>query len=379
MTIGEHAAPGSSDLELASSETQDRIRFHFFGDNEIRNFRVKWGHLSVRRSRPEITEVACGLINNLDAAFTQKNDLIVGVRDGENRPVEAAMRYRGDPADQRIGKEEPVGGYELRDHRAAYYLGVRAHHYGHFLLETLCRAWAWEEYGAGTVPVIQVSPVEEFAQAMYRLVPDLMERIEIVVAPTRYDRVIVPAPAFVVGYAAHAEFKIFCERMAERADSSGGPMTEQPLYLSRTGLGVEARRHFADEPRLENFLERHGFRIVRPETLPFAEQVALYNRYRWIVAPQGSACHTRLFSRRPVDLVVLTSNLNPNYILCDLLCEGTAHYGKVFTKPDFKQSPNSPSKRSVKLHDENLLALLKQLGLVRGNAAFDDLSADRTP
>jgi hypothetical protein len=376
MTIEEQPLSSTSGSELSLSDRWDRIHFHFFPVREVQSFLSKWGNLSVAHTRPEIVEVADGLINNLEPEFTLKNNLIIGVRNKNDQPVEASCLRRVNSGERQTGKEECKRGHVLQDCRTAYYLGVKAKHYGHFLLDTLCRAWAWEECGHGAVPVIQVSPIKKIPQSIYAQIPNLMERIEIVLAPTRYDNVIVPSPAFVIGQGAHIQFKAMCERIAERSDSSTGPMTEQPLYLSRAGLGAEAKRHFPDELQLEGFLEREGFRIVRPEALPFAEQVALFNSHKWIVAPQGSACHTRLFSRRPVNLLVLTSTLKPNYILCDLLCEGASHYGKVLTTLDFETGPNSRLKRPVKSHNENLLALLKQFGLVRETAVFPDSPAD---
>jgi hypothetical protein len=210
------------------------------------------------------------------------------------------------------------------------------------------------------------------------LIPDLAGRIEHIRAPTRFRHILVPGASFVFARDAFVEFKKLCERIAERAVESTLPQTDQPVYLSRAGVSSANRRALEGEKRLERLLETEGFRIIRPETLPTPQQIALFNTHKWIVAPMGSACHTRLFSRRANTLVMLTSNhFSPNFVLCDLMCEGPSHYVKVFLKP-----PVATHTRLLGflepaiLDDGNVLAALKQFGLIRSSAAFDGPGPD---
>jgi hypothetical protein len=219
-----------------------------------------------------------------------------------------------------------------------------------------------------------LSPIVDFARSLCALVPGLAERIEVVQRTTRFDHVTVPLPAFAISREAYVAFKELCESMAERAVPSREPMSEQPVYLSRAGLGLEQKRMVLGEARLERFFEGQGFRIVRPETLPVCEQIAIVNRHKWIVAPMGSACHTRLFSRRPTNLLMLIPNrMRPNFVLCDLLSEGVAHYANVFSIPPGLESESTAVRSMVPkmLDEERLLILLKEFGLVRATAAFD--------
>jgi hypothetical protein len=168
-----------------------------------------------------------------------------------------------------------------------------------------------------------------------------------------------------------------CERMAEQAMIRSEPITDQPLYLSRAGLSLN-RRTLEGEEWLERSLEREGFLIVRPETLPVAEQIALVNSHQWIVSPQGSACHTRLFSRICTNFVTVTSDfLNPNFMLCDSLCEGTSHYLNALAQPEIGTQVRLARFWEPLLVDrERLLGALRQLGLVRNSAVFDDPAPD---
>lgn len=297
--------------------------------------------------------------------------------DGNDQPVEASARLRGFDTQTSAAPGRIALGDARRDSRSAYFLGNGALHYGHFLLEALSRAWAWEERGEDSVAIIRTPPISDFARSLCGLIPGLAERLEVLQATTRFDNVTVASPAFATGRAAHVEFKAMCERMAERAVPSLEPMTEQPLYLSRAGLPSTTKRLVVGEERLERFLEREGFRVIRPETIAVADQIALFNKHKWIVAPLGSACHTKLFSRRPINLLVLTGKMgvgNPdkpfktNYALCDLLSQGTVHYAKVFWVPDLGTELNLESDGPLMLDEERLLALLRGFGLVRTTA-----------
>lgn len=355
----------------------ERIHFHFFADDELGHLRAHWKHLAICKDRPACVEVPGGTLPKLALSAKQPRNRLVCVYDRDYRPVEASVRIRESGRDgiRELRSADFSGAH--RDNRSAYFLGVNARHYGHFLLETLCRAWAWTEQD-NRVAVVASGPVRDFAREFCELIPGLANRIEVLEVSTQFDSVTVPAPSFVIGRQAHAEFKTMCERMTERAVRGPSHSTEQPVYVSRAGLYSTAKRFLVGESRLEAFLESEGFRIVRPESLPAAEQIALFDRHKWVVTPIGSACHSRLFSRRPINFVVLCQRLvgmanrpsnKSSFILCDLLGEGSTHYASVLATPDVGTGMNLEASFPVMLDEARLLTLLKELGLIRANAA----------
>jgi Glycosyltransferase 61 len=344
----------------------EQLHFHFFPPRRLDRLRAMWGDISIREEQPGLIEVPGGVTT----PGSVNGKRISGVYDRDNRLIASSPRIRG--KDSRVDGDADLDDLltAREDGRDAYYLGRGENHYGHFILETLCRAWAWKEHGRDRVPILQAGP--RFARALWALIPGLLERMEIIKAPTRFRNIVVPGAAFVIARAAHVEFKRMCERMTEQALKSCEPVTEQPLYLSRAGLSL-SRRTIEGEVRLERLLEREGFLIVRPETLPVTEQIALVNRHRCIVSPLGSACHTRLFSRIPTDLITITPHyFTPNYVLCDLLCEGSSHYVNAFTKPDIGTRVRLGwFVEPTFLHEDRLVEFLKSYGLVRPAAALD--------
>jgi hypothetical protein len=353
--------------EPAIIQGWEQLHFHFFPPGRLDRLRAMWGDISICAEQPGLVEVPGGVTT----PRVVNGKRISGVYDRDNRLVASSARIRG--KDSRVDEDADLDDLlkAREDDRDAYYLGRGESHYGHFILETMCRAWAWNEYGRDRVPIVQWSGAK-FARALWALIPGLLDRMETISAPTRFRNIVVPEAAFVIAHAAHVEFKRMCERMTGQALSSCEPATEQPLYLSRAGLAWN-RRTIEGEERLERFLEREGFLVVRPETLPITEQIALVNRHRCIVSPLGSACHTRLFSRIPTNLITITPHyFTPNYVLCDLLCEGTSHYVNAFTKPDIGTRVRLGwFVEPTFLDEDRLVEFLKSFGLVRPAAAFD--------
>jgi hypothetical protein len=359
--------------DAATIEGWDHLHFHFFPEKNMRLFRTMRADLIVHDESPSLVEIHKGVTTQGIFNGATKS----GVYDSECNLVASSTRIRGtnEFVDREIDRTALLNPYE--DGRDTYFLGRGVNHYGHFVLETLSRAWAWQEHGKGLVPIIQ-APMPRFARALYALIPNLSEQIELVKRPTRFHQILVPGAAFIIAHKAHVTFKKLCDRMAGQTAASREAMTEQPLYLSRAGLGSVDRRTLEGEHSLEGFLESEGFLVVRPERLPIEEQIILFNRHRWIVSPMGSACHTRLFSCRPTNLIMLTSSyFNPNYALCDLLCEGASHYVNVFARPDIGAGVRLPGfVEPVVLESDRLVATLKEFGLVRASATFDQPPLD---
>jgi capsular polysaccharide biosynthesis protein len=360
-------------LEPDVIKGRERLHFYFFPKKSFRNLTLTLAETSVCSAQPEIVDVPDGATTG----GSYRGNTVSGVYDANNHVVAASERVRraGKRVDRKANERDLLSA--TRDRRDAYYLGRGETHFGHFILETLCRAWAWDVHGDGRVPIVQ-SPIPKFGQSLLELVPKLLERVEIVAAPTRFRRILVPGPSFVVGTRAHTAFKQLCDRMTDLIVPTLGPISEQPVYLSRAGLTSVDRRALEGEMRLEEFLASQGFLVARPESLPIAEQIKLFNNHAWFMGPMGSAFHMRLFARRATNVVVLTSAyFNENFALCDLLCEGSAHYVSAFYRPDIGARLRLPSfVEPVILDTERLLETLRYFDLIRPTASFDVAAPD---
>lgn len=348
------------------------IEFHFFTPWQIGRIAKQAERLSLHARDPEIVEVGGGIV---PPERRPAGKILAGVYEVTGELVESSLPFRGNS----IPSSFRQSGFDIPracvdDPRTAYFLGMSGAHYGHFLLETLSRAWAWRDTNTADVALIQLRPAaaRNFMPVFLGLIPGLQERITVVTRPTRFSRVLVPKASFVVGREAYRVFKTLCERIATQLLSGGLPQTDQPLYLSRAGLRP-GQRTIIGEARLEEILAGEGFLIARPERLPVAEQIRLVNTHRWVVASMGSACHNRLFSCLPTTFVMLSpANPNPNYLMCDELCEGPTHYVNSLYVPRFETAIRLPNNlEPLVLNGERCLTMLVELGLIRKRVAAE--------
>jgi hypothetical protein len=128
------------------------------------------------------------------------------------------------------------------------------------------------------------------------------DRVEVIAEPTMVQHVVVapqaeqvprpgPEPWYLDLMDAHALSRL---GEVERAGS---------LYVSRAGQWGR----FAGEAVLERFMEESGFRVLRPETIPLAEQLRAYAGAESLVFAEGSAMHgAQLMGRGLGDVTILT-------------------------------------------------------------------------
>lgn len=359
-----------------ADNTNDRIRFHFFSDRKVEQIRARIDGLVVRRKPPDLAEVSQGTLT-AERTADRKPIGPRGVCDQSGFVLPASVSLRGKQLDSTSKAPAQVTLANVPfEAKTIYYLGDLRHHnahFGHFILETLSRAWHWGLGQPVAEPVMLGARMPGFAQQFYGLISGLAGRISLIERTTRFERVIVPAPAFVLDRYTHIQFKQLCDRIASMVVHGREPTSEQPLYLSRSRLDPDSCRMIVGEEQFERFLAERGFCIVHPERLPVAEQLRLFNRHRNIVAPMGSACHTRLFSLSDTSLHVLCpERFNPNFILCDLLNPGATHYVNVLKIPDLPQAQGLPPFATPLLLDVGkAMDALKKIGLLPSGVQFN--------
>jgi hypothetical protein len=205
---------------------------------------------------------------------------------GAAHPSEAAMMGPG----ARLSSERRKAATELPE---AVFCGRYRAHFGHFLAESIGRLWAVGPLGP-EVPLLW------FADPRDRIGDDrtgrqflaLMGIANPVIVVTEAAQVarlhLAPClndPLFRIP--ASPEFQSWIgARIAGRV----APAPAGDLYLSRSALGDVAGRYLG-EAILEDGLRAEGYRIVHPETLSLADQVAAYLGARRIVMAEGSPIH----------------------------------------------------------------------------------------
>lgn len=210
---------------------------------------------------------------------------------------------------------------DVVDHEVLY-LGVAHNHYGHFLLESMSRMWAALETKLPCVFLGTKELIDRGDEYFSKIMNSMNFTVLSPDRPTLYRKIWVPDSTLIMDQI-HSQADGVHLRVTESLLKRRRKTWDQPVFLSRRGLLSQARTYLttdvADEERLEGSLERAGYRIVAPQALPFADQIALFNECPKIVGLIGSAFHTAFFSRRSYSgklaLLTFPANITPYHLI----------------------------------------------------------------
>jgi capsular polysaccharide biosynthesis protein len=239
------------------------------------------------------------------------------------------------------------------------YIGFARDHYGHFLLDSMSRMWAALDT---QLPCVFLGAGKVSGDYFDEIMKSMRFSVLSPQRPTLYRKIWVPTPSLTV------------DRIAGNADAAHLTVTErlnprpsghwdQPVFLSRLGFQSRARSfdtNRSQEARLEEQLEAAGYRVVHPEDLPFAEQVALFNECPKIVGLLGSAFHTGFFSRKTwagkLGLLTFEKNKTRRYKLIDSIKGYSAEYIKcTVVDTDDKRMEINVKRAMRQLHKHGFL------------------------
>jgi hypothetical protein len=206
------------------------------------------------------------------------------------------------------------------------YVGHLTGHYGHFLFSVLPRLWDLPRPIPTDIRLIALNGFRadelfrlDFARAILGSMgigPDAFLPIR---RPTIFPSLAVPEAAIEENIGGHPAFAHLCRWIGERLPQQPSAQAGRPIYLTKAQLGAGIFR-IVNEDRLCEALARQGFEIIAPETLPFAEQVALWRREAPLAATFGSALHTSIFaSGRHYTALNPQPWINSNQIIIDRL------------------------------------------------------------
>ncbi len=283
-----------------------------------------WGGAEVRPGPPRVERLR-------DVVYTPYHfDLAWGVFDHDGRIVEPTVDRRY-PQGEPIAQVPEITAAELASAVPAppgeyIYVGRFSTHFGHFLVETLPRYWSLTR-GVGPRQKLLIHEVRAynffegfpFAQDIFRALGLRREHFFFAVEPTRIAELTVPHASLRQQAWAHPAYGRLCRHIGRRL-LAGRRATRRgrPVWLSKSRLGEGVAR-FLDEDRLEAALSAAGVEIVHPETLPLAEQLALFEEREAVLGMTGSAFHLAAFASAPTRLIGLgcDATVNSNLVLFD--------------------------------------------------------------
>lgn len=333
-------ATQGSERERSKGPSEDRIKQWRTSNGNLTFFNCapKQVHVPPVEDIPMTTEVlrdafvsaretydrpddASGRANFLGAVYRQDGTLLPELVDQERLMLEE--RGRDNRQNPRIVERERMARARRVDETCVY-LGNLKRLFGHFLLETLSRAWYLQTCDPATRVIFHASSHDlttfgTFVHVIFRSLGLADSRILIATEDLRVKNLIVPTAQYVntikgsPGMCAtfdHVREQIMRARPAGRA-------TPRKLYLTRrhigdmaqasalpAGMNAGPRRRFLNEDEAEAAFSRLGFEVVAPESLPFEEQVAMVANATHIAGTAGSALHLVLFNDSPATKLI---------------------------------------------------------------------------
>jgi capsular polysaccharide biosynthesis protein len=180
--------------------------------------------------------------------------------------------------------------------RPIVFSGHLPKHFGHFLLESLGRLWIYLERDvegvafAHTRPYFHLHERELLQAALRGSAAPLLELDR----PTVLSEAIIPEQALVLGGMIHPVMAAVYDRIREALVGLDVVPDARPVFLSRSRL-PRGRRRTLGETALEQRLADEGVRILHPQELPLADQIAAVAAASTVIGLYGTALHLTAF------------------------------------------------------------------------------------
>jgi tetratricopeptide (TPR) repeat protein len=214
------------------------------------------------------------------------------------------------------------------------YLGTVNGHFGHFLVESLARAWAKMRsdlpshsimHRLGSMSVME-RPFVRTCLAGLGVTPETNVMPS---RPVRLREVHVAHPALGLYEHVYRDLRASFHQIGERAGIDDAPQTEQPLYLSRAALSDSLRRTIGERD-FEQTLASNGFKIFRPEQHDLATQIRVVHAHKYIFGFWGSAFRLAYFSPRKKLTCHFSSEFpTPSFLLDRAITDAEAWFVKA--------------------------------------------------
>ena len=251
--------------------------------------------------------------------------------------------------DSRVGVSSFGGPYEYDESEVEHidgtviYIPIIPMHWGHFLIDVLCRMWYFlEETADQNCPILYckwTNDPDELAPNYCEML-DLLgidrSRLHLVKNVTRCQKIILPTATFSFREGCHPAYTGVIDAIVERAMQSDKIRDLSPhecIYLSRRRF-KDAKLLDVGESDVEECFAANGFAVLYPETLSATEQIFYINSCKQMACMSGTVAHNAMFGSPDIKLSVLnrTCVANPPQISINALFHIDCTYVDVYSK-----------------------------------------------
>ena len=216
-------------------------------------------------------------------------------------PDSAFYRYKSAPAIPKIPHRQTKN---YIDADAIYCGGGSFFHFGHFLTEGMSRSWPHDDpkYAHMKYVFYTDDKMPSWAKALLNISGIQDEQILTINQSTRFRSLYVPQQSHVICNFASKQFAQHFANIAKNVS----PEKYDKIYLSRMAMG--AKKVFGEDT-VQRIFEKNGFKIICPEKLPVAKQIALMRNCKILAGCAGTALHLAAFMPRGGTVIQLKRNL----------------------------------------------------------------------
>lgn len=193
--------------------------------------------------------------------------------------------------------------------------GLLFGHFGHFLVESTARLWAYEALQDKIDGIVYVPKVQRRIDHVQNVYTPFMKLLGIeapihnIPSPAQADIAYVPQQGFgmfgmIEGLREYREF--MRARMGRKIADDGA----KRLYVSRSELPQE-RGGLLGETLIEEYLRGEGYEVFHPQKHDFATQLAAYKSADYIVSADGSPLHMAALVVKPTAKIAVIAR-RPN-------------------------------------------------------------------
>jgi hypothetical protein len=218
-----------------------------------------------------------------------------------------------------IEKYSPDKGLEIR--QPVLYGGILFNHFGHFIVESLCRLYAY--------PMVrEIDPFilfhsqwglprylekNNFVNQVLTGLGIPVDRLIFVEQVARISEVIIPTQKYGFGFTRQPDelFVKFVRSFQFKHKVPGGFEKAEKIYVSRSNLQNKGRQ--IGEKIFEAYLAGEGYRMFYPERHTFFEQLTVYTRAERLIFSEGSALFSCIFlPEMKADVAVVCRRREPH-------------------------------------------------------------------
>lgn len=204
------------------------------------------------------------------------------------------------------------------------YIGHRfGQHYGHFITEGLSSIW-WLYYNKDFDRIavhrfLFGAKQADFEQLAWSRLSLSSYPVHVIDEPVIFENAIVPERIWKPNQTVNVLYRSILAQLVPHHP----PTAARRIYLSRRYMPL---RNIENENELEELSSsRYGFEVIYPESIPFADQLAVYSESTCLAGFAGSNMHNCIFARPGATVICIqdtrSTPIIQNQKLSDALME----------------------------------------------------------